>query len=246
MKEFKISYPVKPLFITQTFAEVANLEYYKKNGVNITSHNGIDYLAKHGQPVYAAHDGIAYPEVDDKQGHGVVVVTVNKHPYKKTEAYFKTIFWHLIDNIPVTGGQFVKKGEIIGYANSTGLSTGDHLHFSLKPMYTSNPFEGSNIEAGNGLGGAIDPTPYYDGNFAYNENKEVTFTRDLYFGKNGDDVLELQAILIELGYIGEECYTGFFGFKTLGGVIKYQQVNNISPAFGYVGRLTRINLNSKY
>lgn len=244
--KFAISYPVKPLFINQKFGEVANLAYYQNNGVNFTGHNGIDFMAKHGQPVYAAHDGIAYPEVDEKQGHGVVLVTLYKYDYKDTQAFFKTIYWHLIDSIPVKYGQYIKKGEILGYADSTGLSTGDHLHFGLKPMYGSDPYDGGNIEQNNGYFGAIDPLPYFDGTFAYDENPMPSFLRDLYFGCTGDDVRELQAILIEQDYLDSDCLTGFFGMKTLGGVIKYQKANNIFPPWGYVGRLTRINLNSKY
>lgn len=246
MKKFTISYPVKPIFYNQKFGEVSNLPYYQTNGVNIVGHNGIDFMAKHGQPVYAAHDGIAYPEVDAKQGHGVVLITPETFDYKGEAAYFKTIYWHFIDNIPVAWGQFVKKGEIIGYADSTGLSTGDHLHFGLKPMRGNDPYESSNIEQDNGYLGAIDPMPYFDGTFAYEADTNATFVRDLSLGKSGDDVRELQAILIELGYLTPDCLTGFFWFKTLGAVIQYQKANNISPALGYVGRLTRANLNSKY
>ncbi len=244
--KFQISYPVQPLFLNQNFGEVANLSYYQANGVNITGHNGIDFMAKHGQPVYAAHDGIAYPEVDTKQGHGVVLISLEKFDYKDTQAYFKTIYWHFIDNIPVRNGQYIKKGDILGYADSTGLSTGDHLHFGLKPISGMDPWESSNLEQDNGYMGAIDPTSYFDGKFAYDSDKQATFLRDLYLGKSGDDVRELQAILIELGYLAPDYLTGNFWFKTLGAVIKYQQANNISPAWGYVGRLTRINLNSKY
>lgn len=244
--QFKISYPVKPLFINQRFGEVANLDYYKKNGIDFKGHNGIDFMAKHGQPVYACHDGIAYVQVDDRQGHGVILITEESFDYKGKQAYFKTLYWHFIPQIPVVNGQRVKKGDILGYADSTGLSTGDHLHFGLKPMTGTDPWESSNIEQNNGYYGAIDPVPYFDGKFAYNEDINVTFKRDLHVGLKGDDVRELQAVLIELGYLADDCCTGYFGFKTLGAVVKYQQENGISPAWGYVGKLTRSNLNSKY
>ncbi len=42
----------------------------------------------------------------------------------------------------VKAGQFVNKGQLIGYSGNTGLSTGPHLHYevrfinkTLEPLY---------------------------------------------------------------------------------------------------------------
>ena len=50
------------------------------------------------------------------------------------KAHAKTIYWHLIKEIPVKVGQKVQAGDVVGYADNTGFSTGDHLHFGLKPQ----------------------------------------------------------------------------------------------------------------
>ena len=36
-----------------------------------------------------------------------------------------------MSSIAVSSGDYVKKGEIIGYIGSSGYSTGPHLHFEV-------------------------------------------------------------------------------------------------------------------
>lgn len=171
MKKFELFYPVKPAIVNQKFGNIT--DYYKNNGVAIIGHNGIDYSAVHGQPVYAAHDGVCYPEIDDRGGNGVVIRTNEPFDYLGTEVYFKTIYWHFIKaDAVVKTGQFVKAGELIGYADSTGLSTGDHLHFGLKPQaYNENNFTWYNPDQNNGYLGAIDPAPYFNKFYAADAQK---------------------------------------------------------------------------
>ena len=73
-----------------------------------------------------------------------------------------------------------------------------------------------------------------------------SLTRDLYFGKSGEDVRALQQFLNRNGYIvasagpgspGQE--TAYFGPATRAAVIRYQLARSVSPAVGYVGVLTR-------
>ena len=170
MKEFKIFYPLKnPSRVVQTFGE--NPEYYSKNIPGLKAHNGWDIVGNHNQKVRATHDGeVVYAGVDSKEGWGVVLRTTEKFDYGAplsftaiNEVYFKTIYWHLIKEIPVKVGQKVKAGDVIGYADNTGFSTGDHLHFGLKPQQKGeNDWTWFNIENENGYFGAIDPAPYFN------------------------------------------------------------------------------------
>lgn len=191
--KFTLFYPVKPFFVTQQFG--VNGAYYQSHGINIQGHNGLDLRAAHGQPVYAAHDGIAYFQNDDSGGEGVILITNDTYDYKGKKVYFKSIYWHLADygkelklKSPVLDYQQkhhakpmpIKRGDIVGYADNTGLSTGDHLHFGLKPIVPgiSHPeldavdiVNWANVEQPNGYLGAIDATPYFTGNYAQDKEE---------------------------------------------------------------------------
>lgn len=157
--KLSLRYPVTPVFFNQLFG--AKSPVYTNMGM--LGHNGIDFKASHGQPVYAAHDGVCYPEIDTTGGNGVVIRTNEVFDYSPNPVYFKTIYWHLIqDDAVVKTGQVVKAGDLIGYADNTGTSSGDHLHFGLKPQaYNESNFAYSNVEQNNGYFGSIDPMPYF-------------------------------------------------------------------------------------
>jgi murein DD-endopeptidase MepM/ murein hydrolase activator NlpD len=88
------------------------------------AHLGIDYAAKTGTPVRAAYDGkIIYRA--RKGGYGKSVEIAHRGGYK-------TLYAHLSKyRKGKRRGTRVKKGEVIGYVGSTGMSTGPHLHFGL-------------------------------------------------------------------------------------------------------------------
>lgn len=73
----------------------------------------------------------------------------------------------------------------------------------------------------------------------FNHAGRFLFTKDLHLGMTDPDVLQLQ---IRLGFV-PKYQTGYFGPITKAAVIAYQKANNISPAEGYVGPITRAKLN---
>lgn len=165
----QLQYPVKVVHFNQKFGENATGMYKAQN---MPGHNGIDFMAPHGTPVYAAHDGMASYQVDTGGGHGVVLVTNEEFDYEGRTVLFKTIYWHLCDSSkepkyrsPIegkTGFVPIKCGDLIGYADNTGQSTGDHLHFGLKPVARGENWGAYyNIAQENGYFGAIDPMPYF-------------------------------------------------------------------------------------
>lgn len=255
--KLKLSLPTIPYGLAQPFG--VNGEYYRLNGINIAGHNGLDLRAFHGQPIYASHDGHAIYQDAGTGGQGVVVITDQRYEYKDSETYFKTIFWHMCDHVaepkyasPIYLKQQeigtnktvpVKAGDLIGYADNTGLSTGDHLHFGLKPIKSGkSPYSGDapdvmigpweNVEPNNGYGGAIDPMPYLD-----LPQSKYMFNRDLSYGSFGNDVIKLQERL------SVSPTWPVFGPKTKAAVIAFQKAHGIDPV-GVCGPITRAYLNT--
>lgn len=68
---------------------------------------------------------------------------------------------------------------------------------------------------------------------------KFNFGRDLKFGIRGNDVMELQRVLMASGYLIRQIPTNFFGNLTRNALKQWQKRNGISPASGYFGKLSR-------
>lgn len=154
----KLYYPVKPWWVTQKFGE-NKVSFYKQLGMK--GHNGIDVGLANGTPVRAAHDGVVtFTGEDGSAGQGVVIRTTAPD---ENGVYWKSIYWHLLPkSFKVRSGQTVKTGDLLALSDNTGLSTGPHLHFGLKPMKKGeNNWEWINLKQKEGYFGAVDPQPYF-------------------------------------------------------------------------------------
>lgn len=85
-------------------------------------HSGIDFAAPAGTPIYAAADGIVN-SAGWAGGHGRRVMLAH-------EGGLRTSYSHM-SRIAVANGTPVKRGDVIGYVGSSGLSTGAHLHYEV-------------------------------------------------------------------------------------------------------------------
>ena len=65
------------------------------------------------------------------------------------------------------------------------------------------------------------------------------FTRDLESGSRGEDVTQLQQVLVGAGYLSSDLVTGYFGESTKNALIRWQVSRGVSPAAGYFGALSR-------
>ena len=100
-------------------------------------HKGIDLKAKRKTPIKAPANGVVeFAGFHKSSGYGYLIIL--DHNYG-----FKTQYGHLDKKIIVKAGQFVKKGEIIGYTGNSGLSTGPHLHYEIR--FISRPLNPINF-----------------------------------------------------------------------------------------------------
>ncbi len=111
-------YPV----ITQPFG--VNPQIYHRFG--LPGHEGVDMRALTNTNIYAAFDGVVYEVFRDAKRHAYGI-----HVRLRHRDGFKTVYAHLAKPL-VTLGDQVKAGQLIGKADSTGASSGAHLHLTLK------------------------------------------------------------------------------------------------------------------
>lgn len=102
-------------------------------------HIGIDIAGDMLVPVVAANDGIVlvadYVVPGNRQAsYGMIVVIAHNQNEE-------TLYAHLDDYTsppPVSPGQFVSRGQVIGYVGLTGWTTGPHLHFEYRVNGVAN------------------------------------------------------------------------------------------------------------
>lgn len=86
-------------------------------------HSGQDFAAPEGTPIIAPAAGVVVlAEALQVRGNSVLI--------DHGDGVF-TGYWHLVD-LAVSAGQSVQAGGLLGHVGTTGLSTGNHLHWELR------------------------------------------------------------------------------------------------------------------
>ena len=147
-------------------ASVSNSFGARTDASGAGTHQGIDYVLNEGDPVYAAADGeISAITRDDS--NGLMLVLNHSDGIETRYAHLSKI--QIVSHLKIEGGMMtvnntynlitdgdhsnqkisgkVNRGQLIGYAGSTGRATGPHLHFEVRkdgkpvdpaPMFTSD------------------------------------------------------------------------------------------------------------
>jgi len=90
---------------------------------DIRFHQGLDFTAPSGTPIYATADGMVQVAGFSTDGYGNKVVINHGYGYQ-------TLYGHMV-RVIANVGQNVKRGQVIGYIGSTGKSTGPHCHYEV-------------------------------------------------------------------------------------------------------------------
>ena len=99
-------------------------------------HNGIDFSAPIGTPVYATGNGVVKLATRSERGLGNQILIDHGYGYETLYA--------CMDELNVRVGQEVKRGDLIGTVGDSGLSVAPHLHYEVhlngEPMNPINYF----------------------------------------------------------------------------------------------------------
>jgi len=140
--------------------------------IGMKGHNGYDLALPHGEPIYHSGDynGWMKTEVDSSGGIGVDIVSNEEILRDNTSeaSHIKLRYWHL-KSVVGWDGKKISPGDLIGYGDNTGASSGNHLHFGLKWCNK----EGKGTHTNNGYYGALDLTEFYENKFVVDVFKEI-------------------------------------------------------------------------
>jgi murein DD-endopeptidase MepM/ murein hydrolase activator NlpD len=154
----RLIHPVKipPASVGQKFGD----KWADYSQFDLIAHNGIDFPAPKGTPIYAATDGYIVEQAEKETGYGLRI----SQRVDEGDKHYLLVYGHLErlanpNSIPYNWKNRkypVKQGQIIGYVDSTGFSTGHHLHFGVYEC----DINGKKLNSNNGYQGAIDPMPF--------------------------------------------------------------------------------------
>jgi len=120
LKKAFIRYPIKFSHISSTYSlsRYHPILHYRR------AHKGIDLAAPIGTPVHATGDG-HIQIIERHSGYGNMV----KVAHNKT---YSSLYAHLLRfQKGLKRGDFVRRGDVIGYVGQTGLADGPHCHYEF-------------------------------------------------------------------------------------------------------------------
>lgn len=113
-------YPIRFSHISSTFtlSRYHPILHYRR------AHKGVDLAARIGTPIQATGDG-RIEMIGRQSGYGNMIKINHSQIYS-------TIYGHMLKfQKGLSKGDFVRRGQIIGYVGQTGLASGPHCHYEF-------------------------------------------------------------------------------------------------------------------
>lgn len=188
-----------------------------------TNHKGIDISANSKTPIKAIESGYFVPMGFHKSNGNWSVIDHGNGIY--------SAYLHM-HSFALNQESYIKKGDVIGYVGSTGVSTGPHLHLEIRLGEAGRPREFF-------LFSPVDPLKYSFENLLDNDNnannesnnnnsninnnfpiptREISRTTPM---SSGEDIKWIQKALSELGYT--IIIDGYFGDDSARVLTKFQE-----------------------
>ncbi|MGQ3892073.1 peptidoglycan DD-metalloendopeptidase family protein [Legionella sp. CNM-4043-24] len=120
LKKAFIRYPLRFSHISSTFSlsRYHPILHYRR------MHKGIDLAARIGTPIQATGDG-RIEIIGRQNAYGNMIKIAHNKKYS-------TIYGHMLKfQKGLSKGDYVKRGQIIGYVGQTGLASGPHCHYEF-------------------------------------------------------------------------------------------------------------------
>lgn len=129
------SYAVTEMSVVQWPYDSPNRSYSDGFGWRIapiagasSDHHGVDFTPGGGTPVEAISEGVVSFAGWDTNGKGEAVFIEHVIDGQRVTS----VYGHMIaGSITVQAGQSIERGTVLGLVGSTGVSTGNHLHFEI-------------------------------------------------------------------------------------------------------------------
>jgi len=155
--------------ITQHFG--VNGSFYKRYGLK--GHNGIDHLAPRGTPILAVCDGYCSGVKTTKEGYGIYVRQASGDIELNGKTIRLDIVYGHMERVNLHKGNRIMKGQVVGWADNTGYSMGNHLHLGVRIMNSDGNIENYK----NGFLGYFDHYPLLENKISwltYRKWKEIS------------------------------------------------------------------------
>ncbi|MFE9566873.1 transglycosylase family protein [Streptomyces sp. NPDC006487] len=121
--------PAKPAKVVKPVAGFVSADYRTPGAWSLGYHSGVDFAAKHGDPVGAVTAGVVHKTGQNGDFGNQVVVEHRLVIDGKQQTRYSS-YSHL-SAISVSPGDKVEAGTKVGSVGSTGRSNGPHLHFEV-------------------------------------------------------------------------------------------------------------------